>query len=165
MVLSAPLAKDHAAGHGDGAHERDPQRAADEGARDRRRRSPTRGRSSPPRRRPSCKALLADAKAKADASDTAGAIAALQQFETAAAADAGASSAPATALIDQLNGTPVDTTGTGVTVGPAEPGDQAIRQYYNPIVARRAFPARRTRCSSAAAPAASGTSRSSTSSG
>ena len=36
VVLSAPLAKDHAAGHGDDARQRDPQRAADEGARDRR---------------------------------------------------------------------------------------------------------------------------------
>ena len=81
------------------------------------------------------RALLADAKAKAEATpaDTAGAIAALTQFRTAAAGEPALASS-ATALIAQLNGTPVDTTGTGVTVGAADPGDQAIRQYYNPTV-------------------------------
>ena len=33
-----------------------------------------------------------------------------------------------------MQGTPVDTSGTGVTTGPSDPGDQAIRQYFNPMV-------------------------------
>jgi type 1 glutamine amidotransferase len=76
--------------------------------------------------------LLADAKAKADASNTAGAIAALQQFKTAAGSDQALTSA-ADALIAQVNGTPVDTSGTGVTVGAADPGAQALRVFNNPI--------------------------------
>jgi type 1 glutamine amidotransferase len=75
--------------------------------------------------------MLADAKAKADASDTPGAIAALQQFVTAAGSEAALSSA-GSALIAQLNGTPVDTAGTGVVAGPAEPSAQAIRAFNNP---------------------------------
>ena len=80
------------------------------------------------------KGLLADATAKANATpaDTAGAIAGLQQFVTAAAATPALSSA-GSALIDQLNGKSVDTTGTGVTVGTPEPGVQAIRTFPNPI--------------------------------
>ncbi len=74
---------------------------------------------------------LADAKAKADASDTAGAILALEAFKQAAAGEPALVSA-GEGLIAQLRGTPVDTTGTGVTAGAADPGDQAIRQYFNP---------------------------------
>src|SRR4051794_21419840 len=81
------------------------------------------------------KGLLADATAKANATpaDTAGAIASLQQFVTAAAATPVLSSS-GKALIDQLNGKAVDTTGTGVTVGAAEPDVQAIRVFNNPLV-------------------------------
>ena len=38
----------------------------------------------------------------------------------------------AEALLDQVKGKTVDTAGTGVTVGAADPGDQAIRVYFNP---------------------------------
>ena len=75
--------------------------------------------------------LLADAKAKADASDTAAAIAALEQFKQAAAGEPALVSA-GDGLIAQLRGTPVDTSGTGVTVGAAEPGVQALRVFNNP---------------------------------
>ncbi|MDA0182236.1 ThuA domain-containing protein [Solirubrobacter phytolaccae] len=78
------------------------------------------------------KGLLADAKAKADASDTPGAIAALQSFVTAAGSEAVLTSS-GQALIAQVSGTPVDTTGTGVTVGAADPGAQALRVFNNPI--------------------------------
>ena len=54
--------------HGDDARQRHPHRAADEGARDRRRRSPTRGRCISAAKATELRALLADAKAKADAS-------------------------------------------------------------------------------------------------
>jgi type 1 glutamine amidotransferase len=77
--------------------------------------------------------LLAAAKTKSDGGDTAGAIASLQSFVTAAAGTAPLSSA-GSALIAQLQGTAVDTSGTGVTVGAAEPGVQAIRVFYDPIV-------------------------------
>ncbi|RKQ87265.1 trehalose utilization protein [Solirubrobacter pauli] len=75
--------------------------------------------------------LLADAKTKADAGQTAAAITALQAFNAAAASSRPLQSA-GEALIAQLNGTPVDTAGTGITVEGAEEGVQAIRQYYNP---------------------------------
>ena len=74
-------------------------------------------RCSPPRRPPS---------------NNAAAIAALQQFKTAAGSEAALTSA-ADALIAQVNGTPVDTSGTGVTVGAADPGAQALRVFNNPI--------------------------------
>ena len=38
----------------------------------------------------------------------------------------------AEALLDELKGRTVDTAGTGVTVGPADPGDQALRVFWNP---------------------------------
>ncbi|WP_028064125.1 ThuA domain-containing protein [Solirubrobacter soli] len=131
VELSAPLAKDHAAGtattlanvilsspltkaHATGVTVADPQPYISAA------------------KATELKALLADAKAKADASNTAGAIASLQQFVTAAGSEAPLSSA-GTALIAQLNGTPVDTSGTGVTVGAAEPDTQAIRAFYNPV--------------------------------
>ena len=75
------------------------------------------------------KALLANAQA---AGNNAAAITALQQFKTAAGSEAALSSA-AEALIAQVNGTPVDTSGTGVTVGAADPGAQALRVFNNPI--------------------------------
>ena len=74
---------------------------------------------------------LADAKAKADAGDTAAAIAALELFKQAAAGEPALVSA-GEGLIAQLRGTPVDTSGTGVTVDAAEPGVQAIRVFNNP---------------------------------
>ena len=77
--------------------------------------------------------LLATAKTKSDGGDTSGAIASLQQFVTAASTNAVLSSA-GSALIAQLQGTAVDTSGTGVTVGAAEPGVQAIRQFPAPTV-------------------------------
>ena len=109
VVLSAPLAKDHAAGtattlanvilsapltkaHATGVAVADPQplisaaKAAE------------------------LRTLLADAKAKADAGDTAAAIAALQAVQAAAGrAVSRRCRAPAEALIAQLRGTPVDT--------------------------------------------------------
>ena len=42
-------------------------------------------------------------------------------------------SSAAKALIDQVNGVSVDTSGTGVEVGAADPGDQALRAFWNPI--------------------------------
>ncbi|MDA0160779.1 ThuA domain-containing protein [Solirubrobacter ginsenosidimutans] len=77
--------------------------------------------------------LLADAKTKSDGGDTAGAITSLQSFVTAAGGNAVLSSA-GSALRSQLQGTAVDTSGTGVTVGTPEPGVQAIRFFYNPVV-------------------------------
>jgi type 1 glutamine amidotransferase len=38
----------------------------------------------------------------------------------------------AEALLDELKGRTVDTAGTGVTVGPADPGDQALRVFWDP---------------------------------
>ncbi len=132
VVLSAPLAKDHAAGtatslanvilsapltkaHATGVAVTNPRPVISAA------------------KATELRTLLADAKTKADASDTAGAIAALEQFKTAAAGEPALVSS-GSALIAQLQGTPVDTSGTGVTVGPSDPGDQAIRQYFNPTV-------------------------------
>jgi type 1 glutamine amidotransferase len=134
VVLTAPLAKDHAAGtttsamsltltapltlaHASGVTVSNPRPLISAA------------------KATELRGLLADATAKANATpaDTAGAIASLQQFVTAAAATPALSSA-GTALINQLNGTPVDTTGTGVTVGTAEPGVQAIRVFNNPLI-------------------------------
>ena len=78
------------------------------------------------------------------------------------ATERAALSSAAKALIDQVNGVPVDTSGTGVEVGPADDGDQAIRAFWNPSPLM-ANPRRRTRCSSTGEPVASVTSRSSTS--
>jgi type 1 glutamine amidotransferase len=77
--------------------------------------------------------LLADAKTKSDGGDTAGAIASLNQFVTAAAGNAALSSA-GSALIDQLNGKTVDTTGTGITTGTPAPDVQAIRTFPSPMI-------------------------------
>ena len=134
VVLTAPLAKDHAAGvstaamsvtltapltlpHASGITVSNPRPVISAA------------------KATELKGLLADATAKANATpaDTAGAIASLQQFVTAAAATPALSSS-ASALIDQLNGKPVDTTGTGVTVGAAEPDVQAIRVFNNPLI-------------------------------
>ena len=134
VVLTAPLAKDHAAGvstaamsvtltapltlpHASGVTVSNPRPVISAA------------------KATELKGLLADATAKANATpaDTAGAIASLQQFVTAAAATPALSSS-GSALIDQLNGKPVDTTGTGVTVGAAEPDVQAIRVFNNPLI-------------------------------
>ena len=134
VVLTAPLAKDHAAGvstaamsvtltapltlaHASGITVSNPRPVISAA------------------KATELKGLLADATAKANATpaDTAGAIASLQQFVTAAAATPALSSS-GSALIDQLNGKPVDTTGTGVTVGAAEPDVQAIRMFTNPLI-------------------------------
>ncbi|HVI38973.1 MAG TPA: ThuA domain-containing protein, partial [Gaiellales bacterium] len=134
VVLTAPLAKDHAAGtttsamsvtlaapltlaHASGVTVSNPRPVISAA------------------KATELKGLLADATAKANASpaDTAGAIAGLQQFVTAAAATPALSSS-GSALIDQLNGKAVDTTGTGVTVGAAEPDVQAIRVFNNPLI-------------------------------
>jgi type 1 glutamine amidotransferase len=77
--------------------------------------------------------LLADAKTKADGGQTAAAIAALESFKQAAAGEPALVSA-GQGLIAQLQGTPVDTAGTGITVGAAEDGVQVLRTYYNPMV-------------------------------
>ena len=106
--------------------------------------------------------LLADAKTKADASNTAAAIPALEDFKRAAAGEPALVSA-GSALIAQLQGTPVDTSGTGVTSGRLT---RAIPRSASTSTRRlrRPSPARRTRSSSTVAPVASATSRSSTSS-
>jgi type 1 glutamine amidotransferase len=80
------------------------------------------------------KALLADAKAKADAGDTKDAIRALKEFDSAAADKAVERTleSAADALIDQLRGEDVSTRRTGVTVGPVDEGDQVIRSFWNP---------------------------------
>ncbi|MBE2315512.1 ThuA domain-containing protein [Solirubrobacter sp. CPCC 204708] len=130
VELSAPLAKDHAAGtatslnnvtlttpltkaHATGTTVANPQPLISAA------------------KATELRALLADAKAKADAGQTAAAITALQAFNAAAAASRPLQSA-GEALIAQLNGTPVDTTGTGITVEAAEDGVQAIRVFNNP---------------------------------
>ncbi|HEX6021427.1 MAG TPA: ThuA domain-containing protein [Solirubrobacter sp.] len=132
VVLSAPLQKDHAAGtatnlnnvilespltkaHASGAAVANPRPFISAAKAN------------------ELRTLLADAKAKADANDTAGAIAALESFKQAAAGEPALVSA-GQALIAQLQGTPVDTSGTGVTVGPAEEGVQVLRTFYDPTV-------------------------------
>ena len=141
VILTAPLAKDHAAGtatslanvilsapltkaHATGSAASNPRPFVD------------------PAVVANLKALLAQATAANTAGDTAGAVAALQQFNSAVfqqvvpagpkAAERAALSSAAQALINQVKGGTVDTTGTGVTVGPADPGDQAIRVFWNP---------------------------------
>jgi type 1 glutamine amidotransferase len=132
VVLSAPLAKDHAAGtatnlnnvilsspltkaHATGAAVANPRPYISAA------------------KATELRTLLADAKTKADANETAAAIAALEQFKQAAAGEPALVSA-GQGLIAQLQGTPVDTSGTGVTVGAAEDGVQVLRTYYNPMV-------------------------------
>ena len=140
VELSAPLAKDHAAGtatnlnnvilatpltkaHATGAAVADPQALI------------TAAKAT------ELRTLLADAKAKADAGNTAAAITALEAFNAAAAVQRPLQSA-GEALIAQLRGTPVDTSGTGVTVEAAEPGVQAIRVFNNPMAPLLGQPAR-----------------------
>ena len=82
------------------------------------------------------KELLAQAKEQAGAGSAKSAVATLNRFRAAAQSQAKSQKAPLTsaadALIDQLRGGSVNTAGTGVTVGPADPGDQAIRTFWNP---------------------------------
>ena len=82
------------------------------------------------------KALLAQAKEQADAGSVKNAVATLNRFKSAAQSQAKSEKAALTsaadALIDQVKGGSVDTSGTGVTVGAADPGDQAIRVFWNP---------------------------------
>ncbi len=82
------------------------------------------------------KALVADAKAQADAGDTDGAISSLKAFGSAVSdedkAVERALESAADALIDELRGKEVDTRHTGVTVGPVDDGDQVIRAFWNP---------------------------------
>jgi type 1 glutamine amidotransferase len=141
VVLSAPLAKNHAAGtattlanvilgtpltkaHATGTAVADPRPfiSAETAA--------------------ELNSLLAEAKSAADAGDIGGAIARLQAFKAAVLeqvkhpvekqAERAALTSAARALIDQLRGEEVDTSGTGVTVGPVDEGDQAIRTFWNP---------------------------------
>jgi type 1 glutamine amidotransferase len=135
VVLSAPLAKDHAAGtattlanvilsaplteaHATGTPIADPRPliSAETAA--------------------ALKALLADAGAKAGAGDTEGAIGALKELGSAAGdedkAVERALESAADALIDELRGKEVDTRHTGVTVGPVGEGDQVIRSFWDP---------------------------------
>ena len=132
VVLSAPLAKDHAAGtatnlnnvilsapttkaHANGAAAANPRPYISAAKAN------------------ELRTLLADAKTKADGGQTAAAIAALELFKTAAAGEPALVSA-GQGLIAQLQGTPVDTAGTGVTIGAAEAGVQVLRTFYNPMV-------------------------------
>ncbi|HET9347361.1 MAG TPA: ThuA domain-containing protein, partial [Candidatus Limnocylindrales bacterium] len=141
VVLSAPLAKDHAAGtptnlsnvilseplqkaHAGGAAVINPRPriSADVAA--------------------ELKELLAQAEAAADAGNQGRAISTLNRFNATVLArltpahekrtERAALSSAAQALIDQVNGVAVDTSGTGVEVGPADDGDQAIRAFWNP---------------------------------
>ena len=135
VVLTAPLAKDHAAGmstaamnvtltapltmaHATGVTVSNPRPVISAA------------------KATELKGLLADATAKANATpaDTAGAIASAAAVRDRGRGRRRRCSSSGSALIAQLNGTPVDTTGTGVTVGAAEPGVQAIRVFNNPIV-------------------------------
>ncbi len=141
VVLSAPLTKDHAAGtattlanvilgapltkaHATGAAVANPRPLISAAT------------------AANLRALLAQAKAAADAGDTAAAIESLQALKAAIqdqvahpagqGAERAALSSAARALIDELQGAQVDTSGTGVTVGPVDEGDQAIRTFWNP---------------------------------
>jgi type 1 glutamine amidotransferase len=84
------------------------------------------------------KTLLAAATAANTAGNAAGAVDALNQFKAAVlaqvttGAERAALTSAADSLISQVQGGTVDTSGTGVTVGPADPGDQAIRVFWNP---------------------------------
>jgi type 1 glutamine amidotransferase len=139
VVLSAPLAKDHAAGtattlanvilsapltkaHATGAAIANPRPLISAAT------------------AANLKALLAQAKAAAAAGDTTGAIESLQALKSAAQDQVGSKQAErsaltsaALALIDQVRGQAVDTSGTGVTVGPVDEGDQVIRRFWDPV--------------------------------
>ena len=81
-------------------------------------------------------ALLTKADEQADAGSVKTAVATLNRFKAAAQSEAKSEKAALTsaadALIDQLRGGSVDTAGTGVIVGPVDPGDQALRVFWNP---------------------------------
>ena len=88
------------------------------------------------------KSLLAQAEASADAGNKNRAVATLNKFNATVlgrltpadgkASERAALSSAAKALVDQVNGVEVDTSGTGVEVGPADAGDQVIRAFWNP---------------------------------
>ena len=126
-------------GHPDEPVEPHPQRTAGEGAR-------RRGRRHQPAAAhlgdvaSELKDLLVQAEA-ADAGNRNRAISTLNRFNATVlgrlagrgeATERAALSSAAKALIDQVNGVPVDTSGTGVEVGPADDGAQAIRAFWNP---------------------------------
>jgi type 1 glutamine amidotransferase len=141
VVLSAPLAKDHVAGtptnlsnvilseplekaHAGGVAVINPRpRISDDAASE-------------------LKDLLAQAEAAAQAGNRNRAITTLNRFNATVlgrltpaegrATERAALSSAAEALIDQVNGVAVDTRGTGVEVGPADDGAQAIRAFWNP---------------------------------
>ena len=135
VVLSAPLAKDHAAGtttapttvvldaplslaHATGTAVFNPRPLISASAAS------------------TLHALLTTADEQADAGSVKTAVATLNRFKAAAQSQAKAEKAALTsaadALIDQVKGGSVDTSGTGVTVGPVDPGDQALRVFWNP---------------------------------
>jgi type 1 glutamine amidotransferase len=86
--------------------------------------------------------LLAEAEAAADAGNRNRAVNTLNRFNARVlaeltpakgrATERAALSSAAKALIDEVNGRAVDTSGTGVVVGPADEGAQAIRAFWNP---------------------------------
>ena len=141
VVLSAPLAKDHAAGtptmqatvvlsapltlaHANGAAVSNPQPFISATA------------------AANLRALAVQARDAEALGNKAGAVDALQQFNSAVyqqvvpagekAAERAALTSAAKFLIDRLKGDTLDTSGTGVTVGPGDAGDQAIRVFWNP---------------------------------
>ena len=136
VILTAPLTKDHAAGtatslanvilsapltkaHASGSAASNPRPFVD------------------PAVVANLKALLANAAAANTAGNTAGTIDALQQFNAAVhdnveGVEKAALISAGKALIEQVKGESVNTAGTGVTVGAADPGDQAIRVFWNP---------------------------------
>jgi type 1 glutamine amidotransferase len=141
VVLSAPLAKDHAAGTPTNLSNvilSEPLQKAHAGG----------AAVINPRPRISAdlaaelKGLLAQAEAAADAGNKGRAVSTLNRFKAAVLGgltpanakrtERAALSSAANALIDQVDGVPVDTSGTGVEVGPADDGDQAIRAFWNP---------------------------------
>ena len=133
VVLTAPLTKSHAAG-APTLQTTVTLRAAVAGARHRRAVYNPRP-LIPAATATTLQALLAEAKERADAGSPKSAVSSLTKFKAAAAA-AGKTRAAlisaADALIAELRGATVDTSGTGVVAGPADPGDQVIREFYNP---------------------------------
>ena len=137
VVLSEPLAKDHAAGtatnlsnvilsepleqaHAGGATVIHPRPLIPAGL------------------AAELKDLLTQAQTAADAGNKNKAVATLNRFNAAAlgklapGTQRDALSSAAKALIAHVNGAAVDTSGTGVEVGAADDGDQAIRAFWNP---------------------------------
>ena len=141
VVLSAPLAKDHAAGTATNVSNvilSEPLQKAHAGGA---------AVINPRPRIPAdlaaeLKDLLAQASTAADAGNKGRAVSTLNRFNAAVLGgltpahakrtERAALSSAANALIDQVNGVAVDTSGTGVEVGPADDGDQAIRAFWNP---------------------------------